>query len=132
MALIFRVLTLARPSVNNNQRIVVGASLGLNTLAVFQILGLSNLDNSLTLAIYCFAFSTPALAAYLGVLMDGEVGRIRERVGILAVLGGIASFIGLTAIFFHMTVGAGLVFLATTGLVSFLLKPRHTHRGSSI
>lgn len=123
---------LARPSVNNNQRIVVGASLGLNILAVFQILDMPNLDSSLTLAIYCFAFSTPALAAYLTVLMDGEVGRIHERVGVLAVLGGIASFIGLTAVFFHMTVGAGLVFLGSTLLVSFLLKPRHTHKGYGV
>jgi hypothetical protein len=89
--------------------------LGISTVAMTQILPISPLDRALRVAVFAFAVAIPMLAASIAV--DSERAGAPINIDthweyVMKQAGMLASFIGVTSIFFHFGVFAGVVFLA--------------------
>jgi hypothetical protein len=102
-------------------RIIMGALLGISSVALIQFLQLKKLDASLTLGLYCFAIAIPVLAMGLFVIHVQELYGLEEGHyplfgDIVEMLGVLAAFAGIGAIFWHFHRLAGGVFVVVSVL----------------
>jgi hypothetical protein len=105
-------------------RLIMGAFLGVSSVALIQFLSFETLDTALTLSLYCFAAAIPILAVGLymiaveehhqrtlpGMAHFGIMRNIVELVGLWA------AFTGLGGIFWHFDWRAAVLFVATSAL----------------
>jgi hypothetical protein len=111
-------------------RLIMGALLGVASVALIQFLELGPLDIALTLSLYSFATAIPLLSmglfiiavhsAYqaLGAERDDELLAPHLFVEIVETVGIVAAFTGIAAMFWHFSVLAGIVFVASSVLAT--------------
>lgn len=87
--------------------------MGACVLAVFAMLGVSELDRALTVSLYCFGIAIPLLTYFLEALVLGYLSGSSEiptyNLAIL-VIAAFAFVVGLGAIFWHFSRNAGIMF----------------------
>ncbi|HYR74907.1 MAG TPA: hypothetical protein VEM96_03625 [Pyrinomonadaceae bacterium] len=98
--------------------VICGALLGVSIISTLQLASLA-LDLPLTGAVYCFAVSTPILCfAFIRIsLSHKKWTNYREHEAVvLTSVGILLSLVGLAAIIYHLSTGAGIVFAALSFL----------------
>ena len=116
-----------------HDQVAFGALVGVNVIAVVELLGLSQLDNSLRVALYCFAISIPLLCAYLiNINFANSYEHLTScwyNVGAMAV-GSLASIAGMASIFWHFSSTLGLLFviLCSFGIIFVVAFPDKERR----
>jgi len=98
------------------EKVVCTALVGIGVIAVIELLG-TPLDSALTFSLYCFAISIPFLAAYSLILASAT--RHEQIVGkwylnIVGIVGIVAAFVGVGAIFWHFNWAIGLLFVGSS------------------
>ncbi len=104
--------------------IVCGALVGLGVIALVQMLSVTTLDVPLRISLCSFAISIPSLTAvFLSFKERGPAaaGRSSRLLTFLWTIGNIASLIGISGLFFHFAVYAGVIFIVifVLGLVAW-------------
>ena len=97
----------------SHDQVAFGALVGAGVVAVLQFLSLSQLDNCLKFALFCFATSIPVLSTYLlNLFVCTDYRKMANRwYNMVAMMFGTLSFIlGFAAILWHFSRIAGLVF----------------------
>ena len=95
-------------------RLIFTALLGMSIIAVVQIVGRTELDISLIIALYCFAVAIPFLASFIWMIDSvSDPKKLADAwyydfVGIIGALGALA---GIGAIFWHFSKIIGVVFI---------------------
>lgn len=119
---------------DSHDRLVLGATSGASAVAVIQLASVSQLDTPQVVAAFAFAIALPFLVADL-VLSELEVLGKTEVQGwyqssyasFLSHTGMRACVVGFCALFWHLHLGAGVVFACTTILVVFAWKRHGVH-----
>ena len=114
-------------------RLVYSGVLAVALVFVCEMLTLSGpLEDPFILAsALCFAVSVPCLATMVLLITAAISGEAQQewnvRVEWISVIGEVAFYAGIASVFFHYHWGAGVAFLVTSGLVSYIgwaqLKP---------
>ena len=114
-------------------RLVYSGVLAVALVFVAEMLTLSGpLEDPFILAsALCFAVSVPCLATMVLLITAAISGEAQQewnvRVEWISVIGEVAFYAGIASVFFHYHWGAGVAFLVTSGLVSYIgwaqLKP---------
>jgi hypothetical protein len=105
-------------------QVVVGALLGVDMIAVIEMLGLSFLDTPLKISLYSFASAIQALATEMVnlVVMSRYKRELLTCYNTLAFLAGIlASLFGIDMLFWHFSNKAGILFTILTvfGVINY-------------
>ena len=112
---------------DGQRKAVAGALIGVDLIAVFQLLTLPILDKRLTVALYCFAISIPSLAMYLRSVIAQSTcpyNILVWHVPLGGILGLTISVVGLGAVFFHLGIVAGCLF-SVFAILGFLASNRY-------
>ena len=107
--------------------IAFGALVGVAIIALVQMLSVSSLDVPLKVSIYGFAVSVPSLTAVVLCLIDEArhgIAIYRTSLLWLVVIGNLASFAGISGLFFHFSSYAGITFV-TISAIGFGIWTRH-------
>jgi hypothetical protein len=114
-------------------RLVYSGLLAVALVFVAEMLTLSGpLEDAFILAsAFCFAVSVPCLATMVLLITAAINGETEQewnvRVEWISAIGEVAFYAGIASVFFHYHWGAGVAFLVTSGLVSYIggaqLKP---------
>lgn len=95
--------------------LIYGGLAGVGLVVVQPFLTEPSLDTSALVCVIAFAISTPLLAALLVLNWQEAFRRRASRSAFVEVAKSIAqgaAFVGITAAFWHMSIVAGIVFLA--------------------
>lgn len=91
-----------------------GALVGLSVIAMVQMLSVNGLDLPLKVSVFSFAISIPLLSAiFLSAIVETSFDYSVDKPFFLKAvsLGGyLASFVGVSALFFHFAIYAGVIF----------------------
>jgi len=91
---------------------VSGALIGVDLIALIQLIGLPYLDRRLSVAAITFAGSLPPLTLYLvGRLLDVPVYEGPD--GWLWIFGTVSALVGIALLTFHLSLFTGIAFCAT-------------------
>jgi hypothetical protein len=114
-------------------RLVYSGVLAVALVFVAEMLTLSGpLEDAFILAsALCFAVSVPCLATMVLLITAAINGEVEQEwpgpVEWISAIGEVAFYAGIASVFFHYHWGAGVAFLITSGLVSYIgwaqLKP---------
>jgi hypothetical protein len=114
-------------------RLVYSGVLAVALVFVAEMLTLSGpLEDPFILAsAFCFAVSVPCLATMVLLITAAINGEAQQEwtapVEWISAIGEVAFYAGIASVFFHYHWGAGVAFLLTSGLVSYIgwaqLKP---------
>jgi len=102
-----------------HNKIGCGALVGLGVIAIVQMLSVDGLDAPLNVSVWSFAFSIPSLSVtFMCSVTESQFGFTTNK-GIYALplsglsyFGHLASFVGISGLFFHFSILAGLIFMA--------------------
>lgn len=111
-------------------RIMFGALVGVAIVALVQMLSVNSLDVSLKVSTYGFAVSIPSLTAVVLCLMDEArhgIAMYRTRLLLLMLAGSLASFVGISGLFFHFSSYAGITFVAGS-VIGFVIWIQHMQK----
>jgi hypothetical protein len=93
--------------------IICGGLIGVNIIAIIQLIGLPALDNSLTFALYCFAVSLPLLAFFVFSILIEKTRNCSVDIwykGVFLAIGVVSTIFGIVALIAHLSQTAALVF----------------------
>jgi hypothetical protein len=98
--------------------VYLAGSAGVSLVAVVQLLAVHKLDGFLTISICAFALAIPLLAGEIVVQRQTSLNRYAALTDItaLAQLGLLFSAVGVMALFFHLSIIAGILFGVACGL----------------
>ena len=107
-------------------RLIMGALPGVASVALIQFLQLGTLDTALTLSLYSFATAIPVLSMGLFIIAvhsaHQELGGYELRTPLFAeiveTVGIFAAFAGIAGMFWHLSMLAGIVFVASSALAT--------------
>lgn len=102
---------------HNRTLLVFSGILGISVLAVIQFLQLNELDQYLTISLYCFAFAIPLLTMFVFQLRATAHLKFMIRRSHFALLGNLSittGFLGLICIFLHFSKSAGAIFFLSS------------------
>jgi hypothetical protein len=104
-------------------KIASGALVGLAVVALVQMLSLNGLDLPLGVSVFSFAISIPLLsAAFISAIVETSFDYSVDKPFLLKAVmlsGYLASLIGVSALFFHFAIYAGVIFIAGS-VIGFL------------
>jgi len=106
--------------------VLFGALAGVDIIAVIQLTSVTQLDEPLRVALYCFAVGIPVLCLYLVsmALLMGEKADMVEvmwyHLGAMAI-GPLASLGGLSALFYHFSAIMAVIFAALSLAVLWMV-----------
>jgi hypothetical protein len=95
-------------------KILFGAFTGICTVALIQILGVTNRDAPINIALYCFAIAIPLLAVKLyAVAIEStyEITIITWYMQSISFAGIAGAIVGILCIFWHFSWLVGITFL---------------------
>jgi hypothetical protein len=100
-----------------------GALVGLGVVSVVQMLSLNGLDLPLKVSVFSFAISIPLLSAvFISAVVRSAFEYVTDKPLLLrsiSLVGYLASLTGVSALFFHFALYAGVVFIAGS-LIGFV------------
>lgn len=106
---------------SEHNKIACGALVGLGVIAIVQMLSVNSLDAPLKVSVWSFAFSIPSLSVmFMCSITESQFGFTTNKkiyawaLGDLWYFGHLASFVGISGLFFHFSIIAGLIFVVTT------------------
>lgn len=103
------------------REITCGALIGLALISIVEMLGLPALDIPLKMSVFSFAISIPVLSAVILCMTNDSVFNLKphgEGIHLAWFFGVFMSFLGISGLFFHLSLFAGILFvvLSLTGL----------------
>src|SRR6185437_16490872 len=105
------------------ERLLSAGLVVFSVATITQLLGRDALDRSLTLALYCMAGSLPLLALLLianTIEKFYEVIHLSCLFGLLSLLADTWALVGVACVFWHYSIGMGVMFIVSTVLAIVL------------
>jgi hypothetical protein len=103
-----------RRDIMAEDRVFFGALLGVDIVSVTQLLSQTQLDTFLTIALYLFAIAIPIVGSYVCCLVLSSQYRHVPEVWYhfwMMIIGASCSVFGITALFYHFSLGMGSTFI---------------------
>ena len=100
-----------------DDKLLCGALLGINVVAVVELVGVNQLDAALKVAVHCFAVSIPLLVLHILARINESQNKYHTESGgyfyLVTFFSPFISLAGIGAFFWHFSPTVGLLFIVT-------------------